>query len=89
MYQMQARLHPMLFTGGENLVQLLDIGNPLGLRDRPEFFLHQLRAGQHLVGREIVIQGQRRTVLNAFLDRVLVQIALLIRGAEGLERPLP
>ena len=64
----------------ENFIELLDIGNPLRLGDGPELFLHQVGAGQHLVGREVVIERQGGAVLDAFPDRVLMQIALASRA---------
>ncbi len=43
---------------------------------------------EHLVGREVVVERQRRAVLDALADRILVEVALVVLAAEGLERPL-
>ncbi len=43
---------------------------------------------EHLVGREVVVERQRRAVLDALGDRVLVEVALVVVAAERLERPL-
>ncbi len=72
----------------ENLVQLLDVRDALGLGQREELLLHDLVRHQHFVRREVVVERQRRAVLDALGDGILVQIALVVLAAEGLERPL-
>ena len=70
----------------ENLVQLLDVGDALGFGEREELLLHDVVRHEHLVRREVVVERQRRAVLDALRDRVLVQVALIVLAAEGLER---
>ena len=50
--------------------------------------LHDLVRHQHFVRRELVIERQRRAVLDALGDGILVEITLVVLAAEGLERPL-
>ena len=74
----------------EDLVQLLDVGDALGLGEREELLLHELVRDQHLVGREVVVERQRRAVLDALGDRVLVEVALgRPRMPKVLNVPLP
>ena len=53
-----------------------------------KFLLHQLVRHEHLVRGQVVVERQRRAVLDALGDRVLVQVALVVLAAEGLERAL-
>ncbi len=43
---------------------------------------------EHFIGRELVVQRQRGAVLDAVCDGILVQVALVILAAEGLEGAL-
>lgn len=72
----------------EDLVQLRDVGDPLGFGDRPELPLHELRAREHLVRGDVVIERERRPVLDAFAYRVFVRVSTAVGGAEGLKRAL-
>ncbi len=72
----------------ENLVQLLDVGDAFGLGDRPEFLLHQSVLSQHLVWGEVVVQRQRRPVLDALFGSSTCEVAACVVHAEGLKRPL-
>jgi hypothetical protein len=72
----------------ENLIQLLDVRDALGLGQREEFLFHELVRHEHFVRREIVVERQRRAVLDALGDGILVQVALVVLAAKRLERPL-
>ena len=71
----------------EDLVQFLDVGDPLRLDQREKFPLHHLMRHQHLVRRQVVVQRQCRPVLNALGHRILVEITLVVFAAECLEGP--
>ena len=53
-----------------------------------ELLLHDLVRHQHFVRREVVVERQRGAVLDALGDGILVQVALVVLAAEGLERAL-
>ena len=72
----------------ENLVQLLNVGDALSLGQREELLLHDLVRHEHLVRREVVVERQRRAVLDALGDGILVEITLVVLAAESFERPL-
>ncbi len=62
----------------EDLVQLLDVGDAFGLGEIEKFLFHHLMRHEHLVGRQVVVERQRRAVFDAFADRILVEIALVV-----------
>ncbi len=72
----------------QDLVQLLDVRHALGFRQREEFLIQYLVRHQHLVWRELIVERQRGPVGDAVRNGILVQIALVVLAAEGLEGPL-
>ena len=72
----------------EDLVQLLDVGHALGFGEGQELLVQRLVRHQHFVGGELVVERQRGAVLDAVGDGILVQVALVILAAEGLEGAL-
>ena len=72
----------------EDLVELVDVGDAIGLGQREELLVQPLRRHRHVARRHGVADRQRRLVLDRFGDGVLVEIAPLVFGAEDLEGPL-
>jgi hypothetical protein len=72
----------------EDLVQLLDVGDAFGLGEGEELLVQRFVRDQHFVGGELVVERQRRAVLDAVGDGILVQVTLVILAAEGLEGAL-
>ncbi len=72
----------------EDLVQLLDVGHALGFGEGEELLVQRLVRHEHFVRRELVVERQGGAVLDAVGDGILVQVALVILAAEGLEGAL-
>ena len=72
----------------QNLVEFFNIRHPLGLGEGEKLRVQGLVRDEHLVGGELVVERERGAVLNAVGNGILVQIALVIFAAEGLEGAL-
>jgi hypothetical protein len=72
----------------ENLVQLLDVGHALSFGKREKLGIQRLVGHQHLIWRKLVVKRQRGAVLDAVGNGILVQVALIVFAAEGLEGSL-
>src|SRR5947208_9865823 len=66
----------------EDLIQLFDIGDAFGFGEGKELLFHDLMWNQQRVRRQAVEKRQRRAVLDALGNRVLVEIAFVILTAE-------
>jgi hypothetical protein len=72
----------------EDLVQLLDVGHALGFGQGKELLVQRLVRHEHFVRAQLVVKRQRGAVLDAVGDGILVQVALVVLAAEGLEGAL-
>ena len=72
----------------EDRVQLLDVADALELGQVEELPLQRLPVHLQVVRGEGVVERHGRAVLDRLADRVLVEVALLVVGAEDLERAL-
>ena len=72
-----------------DLVQLVDVGDAFGVGELEELLIQPVGRNGHLARRHDVLDRQGRLVLDRFLDRVLVEVALLVLCAENLERARP
>ena len=72
----------------EDLVQLLDVGHAFGFGEGEEFRIQRLVRDEHFIWRELVIERQGGAVLDAVGNGILVQVALVVFAAEGLEGAL-
>ena len=69
----------------QHLVQFLDVADPLGLQPVQELPLQGFPVNEQVIGRKLVMQRHRGPVRDRLADRILVQVALLVIGAEHLE----
>ncbi len=70
----------------QDLVQLLDVGHALGGGELEELLVQPVNRHRHLAWRQDVLDRQCGFVGDRFLDRIFVEVAGVVLGAENLER---
>jgi len=73
----------------QDAVEFVNVADALGLRELEELLLEHLVRDADVIRREGMAQLEGGAVFNGLGDRVLVEVALRVVGAEGLEGTLP